>query len=54
MHFVFQESQIMTAGNPVDPNGKICSVKNKTEERARRKLPNTSLGRTWVLIEKKD
>jgi len=51
MHFMYQESKIWEAGNPVDVNGKWVRIKAKTEERARKQLPDPDSGRTWVLIK---
>ena len=51
MFFVFQESKIWEAGNPVDPLGKTVRIKAKNELRARRRLPETNLGRVWILID---
>lgn len=50
--FVFQQSMIFEAGNPVDPHGEVKTIKAKSEPKARRQLPAMT-GRTWVLIEKK-
>lgn len=53
MKYIFQESKIWEAGNPVDPNGKRVTIKmpKADEKKARRKLPPTDLGRQWVLVE---
>ena len=51
--FIFQESEIWEAGNPVDPTGKQVKIVAKTEEKARRKLrlkPTSSIGRRWILV----
>lgn len=51
MHFTFQESYIWEGSNNLpDPAGKKIRVKNRSEERARRKLPRPGLGRHWVLV----
>jgi hypothetical protein len=50
MRYVFQRSLIWDAANRVDENTKPVRIKAKSEERARRRLPDAGLGRTWILV----
>lgn len=54
MYFTFQESKIWEAGDPVAPDQPRHRVKNKTEERARKKLPKNGMGRKWILVATDD
>lgn len=47
--YTFRTSRIWEAGDPVDPNGQHAYIKAKSEERARRQLPDAGLGRKWIL-----
>ena len=50
--YIFQESLIWEAGDPVDPLGRQVKIRAKTELQARTKLrrhKTSSLGRVWVL-----
>lgn len=50
MRFIFQQSRIFEAGDPIDPNGEQRIVKGKDEQRARAQLPSPGTGRRWVLL----
>jgi hypothetical protein len=53
MRYIFQQSKIWEAGNPVDQDSKPLSVKvphNSPEHRARRRLPPPGMGRIWLLV----
>ena len=51
MRYIFQESLIWDGAGRVDTDKKPVSVKAKSEEKARRRLPkNSSMGRSWILI----
>lgn len=52
--YTFQTSFIMEAGDPVDPRGKVVTVKAKSEARARRTLPDIGIGRRWILVNTSD
>lgn len=53
MRFQFQESLIWEGNNTtVDPDGKVCVVKGKSEPKARRQLPKPRIGRVWILVLK--
>lgn len=47
--YSFQTSMIWEAGDPVDPNGDFKIIKAKSEENARKRLPDAGLGRKWIL-----
>lgn len=48
--YLFQESHIWEAGDPVDPNGRVHKTKRPTLPRARKSLPEPGTGRRWVLL----
>lgn len=52
MRYIFQQSQIMEAGDPVDPRGSVIKIKATTEQKARKQLAKhkTPVGRVWVLV----
>lgn len=53
MKYVFQKSKIWQAGDPIDPDSEPVTVKvqpGKGEEAARRRLPESGLGRKWILL----
>lgn len=49
--YLFQQSLIWEAGDPVDPRGDVHVVTARTLTRARRRLPAPGTGRKWVLVE---
>lgn len=52
MRYIFQQSYIWdgSATGTSDPNTPIVRVKARSEERARKKLPKSALGRIWILL----
>ncbi|HEY9412393.1 MAG TPA: hypothetical protein VIP77_22635 [Jiangellaceae bacterium] len=48
--YVFQESRIWEAGDPIDPDGRVHRTRQRTLARARKHLPAPDVGRRWVLI----
>lgn len=54
MRYVFQESKIFEAGDPVDTARTKKVIKAKTEARARSLLPRPETGRRWILVETRD
>jgi hypothetical protein len=53
MRYIFQQSRILEAGDPVDQDRKKVVIKvpdGSPEHRARRQLPLPGMGRIWVLV----
>jgi hypothetical protein len=56
MRYIFQQSRILEAGDPVDQESKKVVIKvpdGSPEHRARRLLPPSGMGRIWVLVDVK-
>lgn len=49
--YVFQQSRIWESGDPVDPHGERIKRKARSEDRARKTLPDPGMGRRWVLVD---
>lgn len=49
MYFIFKQSLIWDAYNSIDENQPSKTIRAKTEEKARRKLP-VMIGRNWILV----